>query len=124
VSARAAGLRVGYVNANFPFGATDVGPAALAMKKRRGRRVVLQTESNTAFALITALRNEGVNLKVASLPAGCGGDLLQAGPGALNAAQNVYVGAGRDADRRHQGVRRRPGGGRGHRGTRGQFLTR
>jgi hypothetical protein len=47
-------------------------------------------DPNTAFALITALRQAGVNLKVALLPTGYGGDLLQAGPGALQSAQNVY----------------------------------
>jgi ABC-type branched-subunit amino acid transport system substrate-binding protein len=40
--------------------------------------------------LITALRQAGANLKVALLPTGYGGDLLQAGPGALQEAQNVY----------------------------------
>jgi ABC-type branched-subunit amino acid transport system substrate-binding protein len=40
--------------------------------------------------LVTALRQAGVNLKVALLPTGYGGDLLQAGPGALQEAQNVF----------------------------------
>ncbi len=91
-SARAAGLKVGYLNAKFPFGSTDVGPVALAMKKAGVDGLVLQIDPNTSFSLITALRNEGVKLKVALLPTGYGGDLLQAGPGALNAAQNLYFG--------------------------------
>jgi ABC-type branched-subunit amino acid transport system substrate-binding protein len=91
-SVKAAGIKAGYVNANFPFGSTDVGPAALAMKNAGVDGVSIQTSPNTAFALLTALRNEGVNLKAALLPTGYGGDLLQAGPGALNAAQNVYFG--------------------------------
>jgi branched-chain amino acid transport system substrate-binding protein len=37
-----------------------------------------------------ALRQEGVNLKAAILPTGYGGDILQAGPGALQNAQGVY----------------------------------
>ena len=32
VSAQQAGLKAGYVNANFPFGSTNVQPVALAMK--------------------------------------------------------------------------------------------
>jgi ABC-type branched-subunit amino acid transport system substrate-binding protein len=47
-------------------------------------------DPNTGFALITALRQAGANLQVALLPTGYGGDLLQAGPGALQEAQNVY----------------------------------
>src|SRR5262249_41537207 len=31
-SAQAAGLKVGYLNANFPFGGTNAGPAVLSMK--------------------------------------------------------------------------------------------
>lgn len=36
------------------------------------------------------MRQSGVNLKAAILPDGYGADTLQAGPGALQAAQNVY----------------------------------
>ena len=41
------------------------------------------TDPNTAFALVTGLRNAGANIKVAIFPTGYGGDLTQAGPGAL-----------------------------------------
>ncbi len=89
-SARHAGLKVGYVNANFPFGSTDVQPVALGMKKAGVDGFTSATDPNTSFALIVGLRQAGVDLKVALLPTGYGGDTLQAGPGALNAAQNVY----------------------------------
>jgi branched-chain amino acid transport system substrate-binding protein len=89
-SAKAAGLKVGYVNANFPFGSTNVNPVAIAMKNDGVDGVTAATDPNTGFALITALRQQGVNLKAALLGTGYGSDLLQAGPGALAAAQNVY----------------------------------
>ncbi|ONH24637.1 ABC transporter substrate-binding protein [Pseudofrankia asymbiotica] len=89
-SAKAAGLQVGYLNAKFPFGSTDVGPTVLAMKKAGIDGFTASVDPNTSFALITGLRQQGVALKVALLPTGYGGDLEQAGPGALNAAQNVY----------------------------------
>ncbi|HEY2429597.1 MAG TPA: ABC transporter substrate-binding protein [Acidimicrobiales bacterium] len=89
-SAQAAGLNVGYLNANFPFGSTNVAPIALAMKSAGVDTMTASVDPNTGFALITALRQAGVNLKVALLPTGYGGDLLQAGPGAVQAAQNVY----------------------------------
>ncbi|MGF7234250.1 MAG: ABC transporter substrate-binding protein [Frankia sp.] len=93
-SARAAGIKVGYLNAKFPFGSTNVAPIALAMKNAGVNGFVASIDPNTAFALITALHQEGVNIKAALLPTGYGGDLLQAGPGALSAAQNVYFSLG------------------------------
>lgn len=89
-SVEAAGLKAGYLNASFPFGSTNVQPVALAMKSAGIDALVPTTDPNTAFSLVTALRQLGVNLKVALLATGYGGDLQQAGPGALEAAQNVY----------------------------------
>jgi len=91
-SARRAGLKVGYVNSNFTFGSTDVAPVALGMKKGGVDGFTSATDPNTSFALVKGLRQAGVELKAALLPTGYGGDTLQAGPGALNAAQNVYFG--------------------------------
>jgi ABC-type branched-subunit amino acid transport system substrate-binding protein len=89
-SAQAAGLKNGYLNANFPFGSTNVQPIAVAMKGARVDAFYASVDPNTGFSLITALRQEGDNLKAAVLPDGYGADTLQAGPGALQAAQNVY----------------------------------
>jgi branched-chain amino acid transport system substrate-binding protein len=89
-SAEAAGLKNGYLNANFPFGSTNVQPIALAMKAAGVDAFYASVDPNTGFSLITALRQEGVNLKAAVLPDGYGADTLQAGPGALQSAQNVY----------------------------------
>jgi ABC-type branched-subunit amino acid transport system substrate-binding protein len=88
-SAQAAGLKVGYLNANLPFGSTNVQPLALAMKAAGIDAFTAEVDPNTGFALITALRNEGVDLKAALLPQGYGADLLQAGPGAIQEGQNV-----------------------------------
>jgi ABC-type branched-subunit amino acid transport system substrate-binding protein len=93
-SAESVGLKNGYLNSNFPFGSTDVQPVALAMKSAGVDGLTATTDPNTAFALITALRQAGANVKVAILATGYGGDLLQAGPGALNQAQNVYFSLG------------------------------
>lgn len=90
LSAQKAGLKVGYLNANFPFGSTNVQPVALAMKKAGVEGLTATVDPNTGFALVDALRQAGGNLKVALLPTGYGGDLLQAGPGALQSAQGVY----------------------------------
>lgn len=90
VSAQEAGLKVGYLNANFPFGSTNVAPIALAMKNAGVDGFTSSTDPNTSFALVTALRQAGDNPKVALLPDGYGGDLLQAGPGALQTGQGLY----------------------------------
>ena len=90
VSAQVAGLQAPYVNASFAFGSTNVQPIALQMKSKGIDAFTASVDPNTGFALVTALRQAGVNLKVALLPTGYGGDLQQAGPGALQAAQNVY----------------------------------
>jgi ABC-type branched-subunit amino acid transport system substrate-binding protein len=89
-SAQDAGLKVGYLNTNFPFGSTNVGPEVIAMKSGGVDGLVPTVDPNTAFSLIGGLRQAGANLKVALLPTGYGGDLLQAGPGALQAAQGVF----------------------------------
>jgi ABC-type branched-subunit amino acid transport system substrate-binding protein len=89
-SAQAVGLKAGYVNAAFPFGSTNVQPVALAMTSNHVDGFYASVDPNTGYSLITALRQAGDNLKVALLPTGYGGDLLQAGPGALASAQDVY----------------------------------
>lgn len=92
VSAVAAGLKAGYINANFPFGSTNVAPIAAAMKSSGVDGVTPDVDPNTSFALIQALKDNGANIKAFVLPIGYGGDLLQAGPGTLKTAQNVYFG--------------------------------
>ena len=89
VSAEVAGIKVGYLNAKVTLG-SDVAPIVLAMKNAGIDGVVMQMDPDTAFGIVKGLRDQGVNIKAALLPSGYGGDLLQAGPGALAAAQNVY----------------------------------
>lgn len=89
VSAQHAGLKAGYVNDSFPFGSTNVAPVALAMKQAGVNGIEPGTDPNTAFALVEALKQQGVDLKAAVLPTGYGGDLLNSGPAALQAAQGI-----------------------------------
>ena len=101
LSAEAAGLKAGYVNANFPFGSTNVQPAVLGMKAAGVDSFTAATDPNTAFAFITSLRQEGVNLKFVLLDDGYGSDLLQSGPGATAAAQGVYFELGAEPVEMH-----------------------
>jgi branched-chain amino acid transport system substrate-binding protein len=90
ISAQEAGISVGYLNANFPFGSTNVQPAVLAMKGAGVNGYTGSVEENTSFAMIEGLRQAGVSLKAALLAVGYGADLYQAGPGAEQAAQGAY----------------------------------
>lgn len=94
LSVKAAGLKAGYLNAEFPLGSTNVGPDVLQMKDAGidGLSVLLQ--QNTAFAIINALRQQGVELKAPVLADGYGHALLDAGPGALQSAQGAYFSVG------------------------------
>jgi branched-chain amino acid transport system substrate-binding protein len=89
-SAQDAGLKVGYLNASFPFGGTNVQPEALAMKNAGVNGMAASVEPNTGLLLISALRQLGVDTKIAMLPTAYGGDITQAGPGAIQAAQGAY----------------------------------
>ena len=90
ISAQHAGLKVGYLNANFPFGSTNVGPVVLSIKNAGVTGFSGSIEESTEFALISQLRQAGVNLKVALMATGYGGDLAVGGPGATQDAQGVY----------------------------------
>lgn len=89
VSAKHAGLKADYVNDSFPFGSTNVAPVALGMKNAGIDGIEPGVDPNTGFALVSALEQDGVHLKVALLPTGYGGDLLNSGHAAIQAAQGV-----------------------------------
>ena len=82
------GLKSGYLNTQFPFGSTNVGPIALAMKAAGVDGLFLPTVPSTSFALVEALHLLGDKLKAVLLPTGYGGDLLSS-PAAITAGQGV-----------------------------------
>jgi ABC-type branched-subunit amino acid transport system substrate-binding protein len=90
VSVVQSGLQAPYVNAQFPFGSTNVQPIALAMKNDGVNGLIAPLDANTSFALVSAMKQLGAPLKAAVLATGYGGDLQQAGPDAEQVAQGVY----------------------------------
>jgi branched-chain amino acid transport system substrate-binding protein len=94
ISSQVAGLKAGYVNAQFPLGSTNVGPAVLAMKNAGIDGLAVEVQRNTGFAIISSLRQQGLNLKAPVLADGYGQDLLSSGPAAIQNAQNVYFSLG------------------------------
>jgi ABC-type branched-subunit amino acid transport system substrate-binding protein len=93
-SAKHAGIEIGYLNARFPFGSTNVAPVAIAMKDAGVNGFTATVDPNTSFALISALHQQNVDLKAALLASGYGGDVLESGPGTIKAAQGVFFGIG------------------------------
>jgi branched-chain amino acid transport system substrate-binding protein len=93
-SAKLAGVKVGYLNTKLPFGTTDVGPTVLAMKAAGVDGFFATVDANTAYVLLKALKEQGVNIKGALMATGYGGDLEQAGPGAEQIAQGAYFSLG------------------------------
>ena len=91
ISAQDAGLKAGYVNANVPFGSTNVGPLVLAMKSAGIDSVDPVTDTNTGLAIIVGLRQQGVNIKVPILSE-TEGDLLAGGPAAKQQTTGAYLG--------------------------------
>jgi ABC-type branched-subunit amino acid transport system substrate-binding protein len=89
ISAQDAGLKAGYVNANVPFGSTNVTPLVLAMKSAGIDSIYPVTTPNTALAVIVGLRQQGVDLKVPFL-AETEGDLIAGGPAAMQQAKGTY----------------------------------
>jgi ABC-type branched-subunit amino acid transport system substrate-binding protein len=90
VSAQHAGLKVGYLNANFPFGGTNVGPVVLAMKSAGVDAINGSVVPATVFALAAGLKQQGVSIKVTLMPTGYGADLTEGGPDAAASAQGMY----------------------------------
>jgi branched-chain amino acid transport system substrate-binding protein len=88
-SAKAAGVKVGYLNTSLPFGTVDVTALALAMKQANVDGVSMAMDANTNFAILTAAKQEGINLKVAISATGYGQDLLD-DQGANQAGQGAY----------------------------------
>jgi ABC-type branched-subunit amino acid transport system substrate-binding protein len=90
VSAQLLGIKVGYLNVNVPFGTTNVGPFALAMKSDRVDGMSAEILTSTEFALIRQLRQEGVNMRGVLMAQGYGGDLYSGGPAGVQTAQGLY----------------------------------
>lgn len=84
--AQAVGLKVGYQNTNLAVGTTDVAALALNIKNSGADGIYLPILEDTAFSLLTQLKEDGVTLKAAVLLTGYGQATLGSPP-AVSAAQ-------------------------------------
>lgn len=90
VSAQTVGLKAGYVNAEFPFGSSNVGPMAIQMKQAGVDSVSASLEESTTFQLVNALHQQGVRLVAPVFSVGYGADLSEGGASAAQIAQGAY----------------------------------
>ncbi len=88
-AAKKLGLQVGYLNTSLPFGTLNVTDIALQMKASHVDSLYLPLDQNTNFAILTALQQLGVRLKVAVSATGYGQELLD-DHAALPDAQGTY----------------------------------
>jgi branched-chain amino acid transport system substrate-binding protein len=75
-AAKASGLKPGYLNNSVDFGSTDVGPIVLGIKNSGSDGVYLPLDSNTNFAVISGLQQNGVPMKATISATGYSQDLL------------------------------------------------
>jgi branched-chain amino acid transport system substrate-binding protein len=101
LSAKAAGLQVGYTNTNFPFGSTNVDPVGIQMVNNGVNGVILNVVPSTGFALVRSLDQRGAKIKAALLLTGYGGDLLNSGAPTIQAAQGDYFATGLEPIEEH-----------------------
>ncbi len=75
-SCQAVGMRKAYLNNTLPFGSVAVTPLALSIKAAGVNTMWLPLDENTNFAIMTALKQAGVNLKVTLNATGYGQSLI------------------------------------------------
>jgi branched-chain amino acid transport system substrate-binding protein len=74
--ADAQGLEGVYLNNTLDFGGTDVGPVVLGIKNAGADGLYLPLDSDTNFAIVQALQQNGVKMKANILATGYSQDLL------------------------------------------------
>jgi len=72
------GLQKGYLNTTLPFGSVAVTPLALQIKSANVDSIYLPLDQDTNFAILTALKQDGLTLKVGVSATGYGQALLDA----------------------------------------------
>jgi branched-chain amino acid transport system substrate-binding protein len=88
-ASKAAGLTVGLLDTSIPFGTVNATPIALEMKSAGVDSTWMPLTEDTNFAIITAAKQAGVNLKVPVLATGYGQSLLD-DSSALAAGNGAY----------------------------------
>jgi branched-chain amino acid transport system substrate-binding protein len=83
------GLKNAYFNNSLPFGSVNATTLALQLKAAGVDSLYLPLDENTNFAIMTALKQDGMNMKVVLNATGYGQDLITDTP-AIAAAQGAW----------------------------------
>jgi branched-chain amino acid transport system substrate-binding protein len=84
------GLKNGYLNTSLPFGSINVAALALSLKSSGSDGLWLPLDANSNFAILTAARQAGANIKVPVSATGYGQALLD-DVSAVQAMQGSYL---------------------------------
>ncbi len=84
------GLKKGYLNTSLPFGSINVAALALSLKNSGSDGLWLPLDANSNFAILTAARQAGANIKVPVSATGYGQPLLD-DASAAQSMQNSYL---------------------------------
>jgi branched-chain amino acid transport system substrate-binding protein len=87
-ASNAVGLKVGFQDFSIPIGSTNVAPIVLGMKNAHVDGFNSGLLNNTNYAILSAARQEGLDLKAPILAAGYGQDVLDQ-PATEQAAQGA-----------------------------------
>ena len=87
-SSKLARLKVGVLDTSIPFGGVNFTTQVLAAKQAHINTLYAGLDNNSNFALVTALKQAGVKLKVAEFPTGYEPDIINTP--AWQAVQGVY----------------------------------
>jgi len=87
-AAKAAGLKVGVLDTSVPFGGVDFTAAALTAKAAGVNALYGAMDNNSNFALLTTLKQSGINPKIVEFPTGYEPDII--GSPAWQVVQGAY----------------------------------
>jgi branched-chain amino acid transport system substrate-binding protein len=91
-SAKSIGLKVGFEDYSIPVTGMNATAIALQMKSAKVDTMDMALQTSSALAVLVAVKQEGLQLKVPLVGTGYGQDLL-ADPAAVAAGQNAYFSA-------------------------------
>jgi branched-chain amino acid transport system substrate-binding protein len=75
-SAQRLGIKVGVLDTSIPFGSVNFGTEALVAKSKHIDALSVGMDNNSNFAMLTALKQAGVKLKVVVFPTGYEPDIV------------------------------------------------
>jgi branched-chain amino acid transport system substrate-binding protein len=99
------GLTSCYLNTSIPFGTVAVAPIALSMKNAGCTGAYMAMDANTNFAILTAAKQAGVDMKAAVSATGYGQTLLDTSAAAASGQDTYFLAAGVPVELKTKGTK-------------------